>query len=123
LRDRPAGEMLREVLKLANPDGKLVYVIRRREGGPEAIFVTTRAAAAKRGEKPGEFAPSAVEKRAEYRGNVRPRHYSRRGSLGEAHARKGRRGTIHHSVHDLPGAAQGQRRVGDRRHPGLPQVP
>ena len=55
-RERPAGEVLRRVLALANPDGKLVYVIRSGEGKPQTIAVTTRAAAAKRGERlPAEF--------------------------------------------------------------------
>ncbi len=42
--------------KRANPDGKLVYVIRSGENEPPTIAVTTRAAAAKRGERlPAEF--------------------------------------------------------------------
>ncbi len=54
-RQQPAGDILQKVLKLANPQGKLVYVVRP-QGDREAIFVTTRAAAAKRGEKiPPEF--------------------------------------------------------------------
>ena len=54
--DRPAGEVLRKVLKLANSDGKLVYVIRPRDGRREAIIVTTRSAAARRGDPlPDEF--------------------------------------------------------------------
>ncbi len=54
--DRSAEEILVEILRRANPDKlatgpadprqKLVYVV-----GPEAIFITTRAAAAERGEK------------------------------------------------------------------------
>jgi hypothetical protein len=56
LRDRKAGDVLREILRLANPDGKLVYVIRAGAQG-EAIYVTTRAAVTKRGEKlPAELA-------------------------------------------------------------------
>ncbi len=63
LRDRPAEEILREVLKLANSDGKLVYVIRSKNGQGEAIFVTTRAAAAKRGERlPDSFSAGSPEK-------------------------------------------------------------
>lgn len=56
-RDRPAREILLKMLRQANPDGKLVYVIRAQEDGSgERLFVTTRAAAAKRGEKlPPEF--------------------------------------------------------------------
>jgi hypothetical protein len=49
-RDLPAGDILRKVLKLANPDDKLVFVIRPNDDGGEAIFVTTRAAAKKQGE-------------------------------------------------------------------------
>jgi hypothetical protein len=59
--DRPAGEVLIEILRLANPDKtatgpndvkqKLVYVIGKSENGDEQIFVTTRAAAASRGEE------------------------------------------------------------------------
>lgn len=50
-RDQPADAILRKVLKLANPDGKLVYVIKLDDKGREAVFITTRAAAAKRGDK------------------------------------------------------------------------
>ena len=48
-RDRPARDVLRKVLSLANREGKLVYVIRK-AGEGEGIFITTRAAAAKRKE-------------------------------------------------------------------------
>ena len=48
-RDKPADAILRTILAKANPDGKLVYVIRRGEGG-ESLAITTRAAVAKRGE-------------------------------------------------------------------------
>ncbi len=66
LRGRPAGEILVEILRLANPDRtaespadvrqKLVYVVRT-EGAPGArIIVTTRAAAERRGwELPAAF--------------------------------------------------------------------
>ena len=51
-RDQPAREILRKILKLANSDGKLVYVIKPPPaGGEPIIFITTRAAAAKRGNK------------------------------------------------------------------------
>lgn len=51
-RDKPADEVLRAIMLKANPDGKLVYVIKPKQpGGPEMIFITTRAAAAKRGDK------------------------------------------------------------------------
>jgi hypothetical protein len=51
-RDQPADEILRKVMKLANPDGKLIYVIKpKKEGEKDIIFITTRAAAEKRGDK------------------------------------------------------------------------
>ncbi len=71
LRDRPAGEILLEVLLRANPDRtasgptdvkqKLVYVIRKATGSePSAIVVTTRTAAKRRGEKlPDVFEPAS----------------------------------------------------------------
>ena len=50
-RDQPAVEILTKILKLANSDGKLVYVIKPRQAGGEPIlFVTTRAAVKKRGD-------------------------------------------------------------------------
>ena len=55
-RDRPAGEVLRAVLKLVSPEGKLAYVIKPRDGGEDAIFITTVSAATKRGDTlPAEF--------------------------------------------------------------------
>jgi hypothetical protein len=48
-RDKTAEEILRVILAKANPDGKLVYVVRKQEAG-EAVEITTRAAAAKRGD-------------------------------------------------------------------------
>lgn len=48
-RDKPAADILRTILSRSNPDGKLVYVIRRRDG-VETLEITTRAAAAKRGD-------------------------------------------------------------------------
>ena len=64
--DRPAGEILVEMLRRANPDKtatgpadprqKLVYVL-----GPDAIYITTRSAAAGRGEElPAEFQPEIM---------------------------------------------------------------
>jgi hypothetical protein len=50
-RNKPAEEILRSVLKLANPDGKLVYVIKPKDGGKDAVYITTRSAAEKRGDK------------------------------------------------------------------------
>ncbi|MBX7168300.1 MAG: hypothetical protein K1X74_18335, partial [Pirellulales bacterium] len=55
-----AGAVLRKILQLANPDGKLLYVIKPgKQGAGEALFVTTRAAAASRGDPlPPEYAKS-----------------------------------------------------------------
>lgn len=51
-KDQPADEILRKIMKLANPDGKLVYVIKPKEGGGEdVLYITTRGAAKKRGDK------------------------------------------------------------------------
>jgi hypothetical protein len=65
-RDKPAAEILLSVLKKANKDNKLVYVIKPEQpGGAEAVFITTRTAAEKRGDKlPDIFAgePSAKKK-------------------------------------------------------------
>jgi hypothetical protein len=47
--ERPAEAVLRAILAKANPDGKLIYVIRNRDG-VESIEITTRAAAEKRGD-------------------------------------------------------------------------
>jgi hypothetical protein len=47
---RAAGDVLATIMRKANPDGKLVYVVRSK-GGVETIVITTRAAAEKRGEK------------------------------------------------------------------------
>ena len=44
-RNRPAGEILRKIMLQANPDGKLVYVVKPRSpGGEEMLFITTRKA-------------------------------------------------------------------------------
>ena len=57
-RDKPARDILRVILAKANPDGKLVYVVRKKDG-VESIDVTTRAAVAKRGDTlPPEFQES-----------------------------------------------------------------
>jgi hypothetical protein len=51
-REKPALEILHKILKQANPDGKLIYIIKpKKEGGGEEIFLTTRAAVEKRGDK------------------------------------------------------------------------
>jgi hypothetical protein len=68
IQNRPADEILVEILRLANPDKsaagpqdvrqKLVYVVRAKTtNGPEAVYITTRSAAAQRGEElPPTFA-------------------------------------------------------------------
>lgn len=48
-RNQTADAILRTILARSNPDGKLVYVVRNK-GGAESIEITTRAAAAKRGD-------------------------------------------------------------------------
>jgi hypothetical protein len=49
-RNKTAGEILRTVMLKARPDGKLIYVIKK-DGEKEIIFITTRTAAEKRGDK------------------------------------------------------------------------
>lgn len=51
LRNLPARQVLDQVLKLASPEGKLVYVIGSDAQRGEVIRITTRAAAAKRGDR------------------------------------------------------------------------
>jgi len=61
--DQPAEAILGTILARSNPDGKLVYVVRTRDGA-ESIEITTRAAAAKRGDDlPAMFAtgPQAAQ--------------------------------------------------------------
>lgn len=48
-RDQTADEVLRVILAKANPDGKLVYIVRKADG-VERILITTRAAVEKRGD-------------------------------------------------------------------------
>ncbi len=51
-KNRPAVEILRKIMLQANPDSKLVYVVKpRAPGGEEMLFITTRKAAEKRGDK------------------------------------------------------------------------
>ena len=47
--DKTAAAVLRTILAKANPDGKLVFVVRKQDG-QETIEITTRAAAQKRGD-------------------------------------------------------------------------
>jgi hypothetical protein len=48
-RDKPAEAVLRTILAKSDSAGRLVYVIRKRDG-VESIEITTKAAAAKRGD-------------------------------------------------------------------------
>lgn len=48
-RDKTAAAVLRAILAKANPDGKLVFCVRKKDG-TETIEITTRAAAQKRGD-------------------------------------------------------------------------
>ena len=61
-RSKPAVEILRTILAKANPDGKLVYVIRSGPAG-EKVEITTRAAVEKRGDTlpQGQDAPAGGE--------------------------------------------------------------
>jgi hypothetical protein len=62
-RDKSAREVLLDILAKANPDGKLVYIVRQ-EDGVETILVTTRTAVEKRGDKlPPGLEPPADEKK------------------------------------------------------------
>ncbi len=47
--DKPARAILQVILNKANPDGKLVYIIKQ-EGNTEKLYITTRAAVTKRGD-------------------------------------------------------------------------
>lgn len=59
-REKPAVEILLAIMKQADPAGRLVYVIKPKEGGGgEVLYVMTRAGVAKRGEK----LPAELEKK------------------------------------------------------------
>lgn len=59
--NKPAEEILRVILRNANPDGKLIYVIRG-AGDGDSLDVTTVAAAAKRGDVvPAVFGSASAE--------------------------------------------------------------
>jgi serine/threonine protein kinase len=59
--NKPAEEILRVILMRANPDGKLVYVFRG-AGDGDSLVITTRAAAAERGDAvPPVFAAPATD--------------------------------------------------------------
>jgi hypothetical protein len=59
-RNQPAEEILLRILRRANPDGKLVYIIKNVPGEGERIVVTTRVAAERR----GETLPAALKRGA-----------------------------------------------------------
>ena len=62
-RDKPARQVLLEVLTKSNPDGKLVYVVLK-EKGVETIQITTRSAVKKRGDTlPPGFEAAATEEK------------------------------------------------------------
>ena len=48
-KDKTADEILRVILAKSNPEGKLVYIVKEKDG-EECVFITTRAAVAKRGD-------------------------------------------------------------------------
>ena len=56
-RDKTADEILRVILAKSNPEGKLVYVLKEKDG-EEWVLITTRAAVEKRGDPlPPAFSP------------------------------------------------------------------
>ncbi len=56
-REKTADEILRVILAKSNPEGKLVYVVKEKDG-QEWVFITTRAAVEKRGDPlPPAYAP------------------------------------------------------------------
>ena len=92
-KDKPAIEILLKILKQANPDGKLIYVIKKVDG-KEEIWLTTRVAAATRKD---ELTPDMVKQPPTRKRNNR--------SSPEARPR----GTVLCYLYDLPGTAQGPR--------------
>jgi hypothetical protein len=62
---QPADQLLRTIMLKANPDNKLVYVIKpKTPGGEDMIFITTRAAVEKRKDKlPEELVIAAPAKK------------------------------------------------------------
>ena len=56
-RDKTAEEILRVILAKSNPEGKLVYIVKEKDG-EEWVFITTRAAVEKRGDPlPPAYSP------------------------------------------------------------------
>jgi hypothetical protein len=55
--DKTADEILRVILAKSNPEGKLVYIVKERDG-EEWVLITTRAAVEKRGDPlPPAYSP------------------------------------------------------------------
>lgn len=53
--EQTSGELIRKIFKMADPDGRLVYITKTKSG-TETLVITTRAAAQARGDKlPAEF--------------------------------------------------------------------
>jgi hypothetical protein len=49
--DLPASQVLEQILRQASPDGKLIYIVKPHpESGVATIYITTRGAAAQRGD-------------------------------------------------------------------------
>jgi eukaryotic-like serine/threonine-protein kinase len=62
-RDKTADEVLRVILAKSNPDGKLVYIVKEKDG-EEWVYITTRASVEKRGDKlPPAFADQPKPKK------------------------------------------------------------
>ena len=60
--DKKADEILRVILAKSNPEGKLVYIVKERDG-EEWVLITTRAAVEKRGDTlPPAFAPVQADR-------------------------------------------------------------
>jgi hypothetical protein len=63
--DKPARDIFKKILAQANPDGKLVYIFKPNDSGSgEMIWLTTRAAVAKRGDQlPPELEKAPAKKK------------------------------------------------------------
>ncbi len=62
-RDQPADLILRKLLLKANPEGKLVYLLKVSPSGVETLAITTRRAAAARNDRlPAEFSEKSPAK-------------------------------------------------------------
>jgi hypothetical protein len=66
VRDLPVGDVLREMFKMVDPAGRLLYVIKKDAGGKEKIYITVRKKAEERKDPiPPEFAAAAKGKEVE----------------------------------------------------------